>query len=226
MKNEATTSAHLPQSWSGMKFLGAVVRIITLVFCFTATMPKLGGNRGEQAKRIKAKEEAKEAEPDLSSSNSSSGNSSISSGSSISSSSSGNGNHHNKSFPEEDLIDNEADILDQENCDYDSDNETSDEWRALMKIVVDEGFDEFRDEIEEDFGIPLIENMEQLEIEVEEHEKRWKKVGESLNKRFCGNSRATYYRNKSKVSDGLALDLKAASNTFPLSHFFAPQGNS
>lgn len=80
--------------------------------------------------------------------------------------------------------------------------------------------------MEADFEIPLEENMEQLEIEVEEHEeKRWRKIGESSNKKFCGNSRPTFYRKRKAVADGLALDRKAANNTLPLSHFFTPQGN-
>jgi hypothetical protein len=71
---------------SSNEFIMGLVGIITLVFCFVATMPKLKGNRGEQAKRKIPKEEVKEADysyinnsiaelPDLRSSNSSSSSS-------------------------------------------------------------------------------------------------------------------------------------------------------
>jgi hypothetical protein len=111
-------------------------------------MLKFGGKCVEQAKRKKAREEAKEAEPDLSSSNSSSSeakegepdlsssnSSSNSSSSSCSSSCGSDCDLHNHNF---DPVDDAADLLQQEECDYDSDNETSVELRGLVSDAEDE----------------------------------------------------------------------------------------
>jgi hypothetical protein len=136
----------LTQSLPNMT-LRSLTGFIALVFYLLSTMPKSKGYRGEQARRQKAFKADLEKDSSSSisissssifsssSSNSSSNSSSSSSGNSCNSSScrSGCGHHHNF-----EPLDDEADILQQENCDYDGDNETSDEWKAFLAIVVDE----------------------------------------------------------------------------------------
>jgi hypothetical protein len=109
--------------------------------------------------------EAKEGGPDLSS-NSSSNRSS----SSCSSSCSSDCDLHNHNF---DPVDDAADLLQQEECDYDSDNEASVELRGLVRDAEDVSQDVYPDAREEDLGEPLEENVMRLEIEIDTYE-RWR----------------------------------------------------
>ena len=78
----------------------------------------------------------------------------------------------------------------------------------------------------EDFEEIPDDVMDKLSVEIDEHEeKRWRQADETSNKRGCGNSRATYFRNNKNDRDGHQKNLKAAENTVPLSSFFKLEGN-
>jgi hypothetical protein len=123
-----------------------------------------------------------------------------------------------------DPVDDAADRLQREECDYDSDNEAAVEWRGLVRDAEDEGPDLFPDAMEEDFGVPLEENAIRLEVEIQRYEK-WRNGADCSNKRFCGNSRPTFYRKMKSVAENEALDSKAAKEHLPMSHYFVPQGD-
>jgi hypothetical protein len=92
--------------------------------------------------------------------------------------------------------------------------------KALVRDAEDENQDVYPDAREEDFGEPLEENVLKLEIEIDSYE-RWREgAAYCYNKRFCGNSSATFFRKMKRVAEGEALDRKAEKEHLPMAHYF------